>query len=242
MTLPAMKAAIFSPDCKKAGSFLEIRDVPRPKWEAGHVLLRVIACGVCRTDLHIVQGDLPPLLSQLIPGHQIVGEIIEGVAPDLAPGTRVGVSWMGGVDGSCWYCRHGKENLCDQPTFTGYSVNGGFAEYVLVRSDFVFPIPADLGDLQAAPLLCAGIIGFRSLRVAGVQPGERVGLYGFGSSAGLAIAVLQSWKCEVYVVTRGESHRSRARSLGATWVGMKTPCLPLSWIVLLPSLPAEESS
>jgi propanol-preferring alcohol dehydrogenase len=134
-------------------------------------------------------------------------------------GSRVGVSWVGGVDGDCWYCRHGMENLCDNPTFTGYTVDGGYAEYALVRADFTFPLPAGLDDIHVAPLLCAGIIGFRSLRVAEVEPGERVGLFGFGSSASLAIAVLQSWKCEVYVVTRGESHRKMAASLGATWIG-----------------------
>jgi propanol-preferring alcohol dehydrogenase len=126
---------------------------------------------------------------------------------------------MGGVDGDCWYCRHERENLCDKPVFTGYTVNGGYAEFALARADFAFPLPAGLDDVHAAPLLCAGIIGFRSLRVAGVLPGERVGLFGFGSSASLAIAVLQAWKCDVYVATRGEAHRKKAVSLGATWVG-----------------------
>ena len=214
-----MRAAVFTSPRPASGDFLEIQDVPRPQLEAGHVLLRVVACGVCRTDLHIVEGDLPALHPHLIPGHQIVGEIVEGATHDLPIGTRVGVSWMGGVDGDCWYCRHSMENLCDKPVFTGYTVNGGYAEYALARADFVYPLPAGLDDVHVAPLLCAGIIGFRSLRVAGVQPGERVGLFGFGSSAGLAITVLQSWKCEVYVVTRGESNRTRAAALGATWVG-----------------------
>jgi propanol-preferring alcohol dehydrogenase len=182
-------------------------------------LIRVRACGVCRTDLHIVEGDLPPRRQPLIPGHQIVGEIAEGAAPGLPVGARVGVSWLGGVDGSCQYCRRGDENLCDAPTFTGYTVDGGYAEYALARADFVVPLPAALDDLQAAPLLCAGIIGFRSLRVAGVQPGESVGLFGFGASAHLAIAVLHAWKCKVYVSTRGASHRQFAVSLGAAWVG-----------------------
>jgi len=137
----------------------------------------------------------------------------------LPKGSRVGVSWIGGVDGTCPYCRRGLENLCDAPSFTGYTVNGGYAEYAQARSDFVFPLPPTLDDLHVAPLLCAGIIGFRSLRVAGVEPGERVGLFGFGASAHLAIAVLRSWNCEVYVSTRGESHRKLAESLGATWVG-----------------------
>ena len=214
-----MKAAIFRSKPTAPGSFLQIEDIPRPQLSAGHVLLRMVACGVCRTDLHIVEGDLPPLRPQLIPGHQIVGEVVEGATADLPLGTRAGVSWMGGVDGDCWYCRHAMENLCDQPTFTGYTVDGGYAEYVLARADFAFPLPAGLDDVHVAPLLCAGIIGFRSLRVAGVEPGERVGLFGFGSSASLAITILQSWKCEVYVSTRGESHRKRAASLGATWVG-----------------------
>jgi propanol-preferring alcohol dehydrogenase len=179
----------------------------------------VIACGVCRTDLHIVEGDLPAIQPRLIPGHQIVGEVTEGATAERPVGMRVGVSWMGGVDGDCWFCRHAMENLCDKPTFTGYTVNGGYAEYALVRADFTYPLPAGLDDVHAAPLLCAGIIGFRSLRVAGIEHGERVGLFGFGSSASLAIAILQSSKCEVYVVTRGESHRKSAASLGATWVG-----------------------
>jgi propanol-preferring alcohol dehydrogenase len=214
-----MKAAIFVPASARPGAFLEIRDVPRPTLEAGHLLLRVVACGVCRTDLHIVEKDLPPLRAELIPGHQIVGEVVEGATEKFPVDTRVGVSWMGGVDGDCWYCRHGMENLCDHPTFTGYTVNGGYAEFVSARSDFVYPLPGGLDDTHVAPLLCAGIIGFRSLRVAGVEPGERVGLFGFGSSASLAITILQSWKCEVYVATRGEAHRSTAASLGATWVG-----------------------
>ena len=144
---------------------------------------------------------------------------MDGATSALPKGSRVGVSWIGGVDGSCPYCRRGLENLCDAPTFTGYTVNGGYAEYAQARADFVFPLPPTLDDLHVAPLLCAGIIGFRSLRVAGVEPGERVGLFGFGASAHLAIAVLRSWNCEVYVSTRGESHRKLAESLGAAWVG-----------------------
>jgi alcohol dehydrogenase, propanol-preferring len=223
-----MKAAIFASALTAPGSFLHIEDVPRPQLEAGHVLLRVVACGVCRTDLHIVEKDLPPVRPRLIPGHQIVGEVVEGATAELQPGTRVGVSWMGGVDGDCWYCHHGMENLCDRPTFTGYTVDGGYAEYAVVRSDFIFPLPPNLDDVHVAPLLCAGIIGFRSLRVAGVERGERVGLFGFGSSASLAIAILQSWKCEVYVVTRGESHRKMAASLGATWVGKEDEKPPVA--------------
>ena len=224
-----MRAAIFKSPHINSEPYLELEDVSRPVVRPGYSLLRVIACGVCRTDLHILTGELPPLHPALIPGHQIVGEIVEGPTSELRVGTRVGVSWLGGTDGSCWYCQHAKENLCDAPTFTGYSVDGGYAEFALVRSDFLFPLPVGLDDAGAAPLLCAGIIGFRSLRVAGVQPGERVGLFGFGSSASLAIAVLKSWNCEVYVSSRGEGNRTRAVALGAAWVGTEDnkPPVPL---------------
>ena len=198
----------------------------------------MIACGVCRTDLHIVTDDLPSLRSVSIPGHQIVGQIVEGGTPELTAGTRVGASWMGGTDGTCWYCRNAKENLCDAPTYTGYSVDGGYAEFVPVRSDFLFPLPAGFDDAGAAPLLCVGIIGFRSLRVAEVQPGEKIGLFGFGSPASLAIKILQSWNCEVYVATRGESHRDRAAALNAKWVGAEDEKLPVQLdraITLAPS-------
>ena len=214
-----MRAALFDSRSRIPGNWVSIEDIPRPQLRPGEVLLKVMACGVCRTDLHIVEGDLLPIQPRIIPGHQIVGEVVEGATPNLPIGTRVGVSWMGGVDGDCWFCRHDMENLCDHPVFTGYSVNGGYAEYASARIDFTIPLPAALDDTHVAPLLCAGIIGFRSLRVAGVQHGERVGLFGFGSSASLAIRILQSWGCEVYVVTRGESHRKAAESLGATWVG-----------------------
>ena len=224
-----MRAAVLTSPQDVSKHPLRIGQVPRPELESGHVLLRVRACGVCRTDLHIVEGELPPRSESLIPGHQIVGDVVDGATTELSAGTRVGVSWIGGVDGTCWYCRRGLENLCDSPTFTGYTVNGGYAEYALARADFTFPLPTALEDLQAAPLLCAGIIGFRSLRVAGVEHGERVGLFGFGASAHLAIAVLRAWECEVYVSTRGVSHRRLAAALGAAWVGGETdrPPVPL---------------
>jgi propanol-preferring alcohol dehydrogenase len=188
-----------------------VRPAPGP----GEVQLRVLACGVCRTDLHIVDGELPALREAVVPGHQIVGEVV-------GTGERVGVSWIGGTDGDCPYCRRGMENLCDAPVFTGYSVDGGYAEYAVARADFTFLLPEALDDLHAAPLLCAGIIGFRSLRVAGVEPGERIGLFGFGASAHLAIAVLRAWGCEVYVSTRGAGNRALAERLGAAWVGSET--------------------
>jgi propanol-preferring alcohol dehydrogenase len=217
-----MRAAVLTAPGPIAQRPLSVQDLPRPEAAPGYLLLRVKACGVCRTDLHIVEGELPPLQSRIIPGHQIVGEVIGGEvgnAAGIAIGTRVGVSWLGGTDGTCPYCRRGEENLCDAPVYTGYSVNGGYAEYALARADFAVPLPGTLDDLATAPLLCAGIIGFRSLRVAGVQQGERVGLFGFGASAHLALPVLKAWNCEVFVSTRGESHRKLARELGANWVG-----------------------
>jgi propanol-preferring alcohol dehydrogenase len=211
-----MKAAVLTGPASIASRPLEIRDIPHPSPAPGQVLLRVRACGVCRTDLHIVEGELKPLRDRLIPGHQIVGEVVEGA---LEKGARVGVTWMAGIDGTCEFCRRGEENLCDSPAFTGYSVDGGYAEFAVVRSDFAIPLPAGLDDLEAAPLLCAGVIGFRSLRVAGVQRGERVGLFGFGASAHLALPVLRAWGCRTYVSTRGATHRNLAESLGADWVG-----------------------
>ena len=218
-----MKAAVL----RTAQHLLQIEETPKPKPAAGEVLLRVRAYGVCRTDLHIVDGELPQRKQLLIPGHQIVGDVVDGATSELPLGVRVGVSWIGGIDGTCPYCRRGLENLCDAPVFTGYTVDGGYAEYAVARSDFVYALPPDLDDLHAAPLLCAGIIGFRSLRVAGVEAGDRVGLFGFGASAHLAIAVLRSWNCKVYVSTRGTSHRQLAASLGAEWVGGETDKPPV---------------
>ncbi len=207
-----MRAAVLRRPRPIAERPLEIVDIPRPEPGPGELLLKVRACGVCRTDLHVVEGELHPLREHVIPGHQIVGET-------ESSGKRVGVSWLGGTDGTCIYCRRKMENLCDAPTFTGYTIDGGYAQYAVAREAFVYPLPDALDDLQAAPLLCAGIIGYRSLRVAGVEKGERVGLFGFGASAHLALPVLQAWHCDVYVSTRGASHRKLAESLGAKWVG-----------------------
>src|SRR5262245_5532846 len=214
-----MRAAVLRKSKPIGESPLDVGEVPLPERGGCQILLRVKACGVCRTDLHIVEGELAPQKRPVIPGHQIVGEVVEGATAELPLGTRGGVSWLGGVDGTCPLCRRGMENLCDAPVFTGYLVDGGYAEYTTARADFIFPLPETLSDTQAAPLLCAGIIGFRSIRVAGVERGEKVGLFGFGASAHLAIAVLRAWKCDVFVSTRGDSHRKLAESLGAAWVG-----------------------
>jgi propanol-preferring alcohol dehydrogenase len=221
-----MRAAVLTRSAPIVQRPLILKDIARPKLASGEVLLKVRACGVCRTDLHIVEGELREQQSEIVPGHQIVGDVVESQVADVPTGIRVGMSWIGGTDGTCSYCTAGKENLCDRPTYTGYSRNGGYAEYVAVRADFVYPLPSSLDDLHAAPLLCAGIIGFRSLRRAEVRPGQKVGLWGFGASAHLAIRVLQSWGCIVYVSTRGESHQKLARSLGADWIGSETDTPP----------------
>jgi propanol-preferring alcohol dehydrogenase len=214
-----MRAAIFHGPVGEGQRPLSLEDVPIPEAGPGDSLLKVLACGVCRTDLHIVEGDLPPRQRPLIPGHQIVAEIVSTDSTELRAGDRVGVSWMGGVDGTCRFCTSGRENLCDNAVFTGYSRNGGYAQYATARTDFLIPLANGLEPLTAAPLLCAGIIGFRSLRVAGIRHGMRVGLFGFGASARLVMPVLQSWGCKVYVSTRGERHRDEAAGFGARWVG-----------------------
>jgi len=235
-----MRAAVLHHPAPIASHPLALEDVARPEPASGQVLLKVEACGVCRTDLHIAAGELKPLHDAIIPGHQIVGRI-EQLGPGVdshRAGARAGVSWLGGVDGACPLCRKNRENLCDHPTFTGYSVNGGYAEYTVARADFLVPLPEETSAVDLAPLLCAGIIGFRSLRVAEVNPGDRVGLFGFGASAHLAIEVLKSWNCEVYVSTRGASHRQLACDRGAAWVGDATerPPVPLdSAVTFAPS-------
>jgi propanol-preferring alcohol dehydrogenase len=220
----SMRAAVLD---RSAGA-LRVIDRPLPVPRDGEVLLRVRACGVCRTDLHILDGELPPHADPVVPGHQIVGDVVAGATAERAVGMRVGVSWIASTDGTCPFCRRRAENLCDAIRFTGYDVDGGYAEYAVARAAFTYPLPDALDDTDAAPLLCAGIIGFRALRVAGVERGESVGLFGFGSSAHLMVPVLRSWGCKVYVSTRGESHRAFARSLGVDWVGDATDRPPVA--------------
>jgi len=181
----------------------------------------VQVCGVCRTDLHVIEGELPPKRSPVIPGHQVVGRIAaKGAGAERFPaGTRVGIAWLHKTDGTCEYCRRSEENLCDAPLFTGYSVNGGYAEYIVAPEDFVYAIPAEFPDEQAAPLLCAGIIGYRCLKLSGIQGGERLGFYGFGAAAHVAIQVARHWGVEVYAATRDARHQALARELGAKWTG-----------------------
>jgi alcohol dehydrogenase, propanol-preferring len=200
---------------------LALMEVPLPSPGPGQVRLRVGACALCHTDLHIVEGDLPAPALPLIPGHQVVG-IVDAAAPDVTQvreGDRVGVAWLHEADGTCPRCLEGKENLCTNARFTGYHVPGGYAEAVVAPAAFVYRLPSRYSDVEAAPLLCAGTIGYRSLRLADVQPGERVGLFGFGASAHLAIQVARRWGCEVYVFTRSPDHRALSRALGAAWAG-----------------------
>ena len=200
---------------------LELADWPLPEPGPGEVRLAVRVCGVCRTDLHTVEGDLPLPKLPLVPGHQVVGVVEargEG-ATRFATGQRVGVPWLHRTCGECEFCRRGLENLCQDAQFTGLHADGGYAEAMLVPQDFAYPIPEGFSDVEAAPLLCAGIIGYRALRLSEVQPGQRLGLYGFGGSAHVTIQVARHWGCQVYVFTRSEGHRRLARELGAMWVG-----------------------
>jgi alcohol dehydrogenase, propanol-preferring len=216
-----MKACLLRATADIRTNPLIYTEVPDPKPGPGEVLVRVKACGVCRTDLHVIEGELTPRKSPVIPGHQIAGEIAalgEG-AGSFQLGARVGIPWLHQADGTCEYCRAGMENLCDNLSFTGYTVDGGYAEYAVAPEDFVYPIPDGFPDEQAAPLLCAGIIGFRCLRLSGVKEGSRVGFYGFGSAAHVAIQVALHWGVEVYASTRGEKHRELAKMLGAVWTG-----------------------
>jgi len=196
-------------------------DAPVPEPAAGEIRVQIRACGVCRTDLHIAEGDLPPRRERIIPGHEIVG-VVEHRGPGATrfkPGDRVGIAWLRETCGACVYCHRGRENLCPDARFTGYDHDGGYAEFAVVREDFAYALPEALDDEAAAPLLCAGIIGFRAIRRAEVWPGATVGLYGFGGSAHLALQVLKHWGCRVYVMTRGGKHRELAESLGADWIG-----------------------
>lgn len=198
---------------------LESRPTPAPG--PHEILVRVSACGVCRTDLHIVEGDLPLVRSPVVPGHQVVGRVerVGAGAQRFRLGDRVGIAWLRGTCGACEACRRGRENLCERAVFTGYHADGGFADYAVVSEAFAYAIPPVFGDAEAAPLLCAGIIGYRALKLSEVKPGGRLGIYGFGASAHVTLQVARAWGCEVFVCTREESHRALARRLGATWVG-----------------------
>ncbi|MEE9578787.1 MAG: zinc-dependent alcohol dehydrogenase family protein [Gemmatimonadota bacterium] len=219
-----MKAMVL----EEQGQPLRLEEVERPRLGYGRVLLRVLTCGVCRTDLHVVDGDLPDPKLPLVPGHQIVGEVLE-VEPGtegIEPGSRIGVPWVGWTCGECRFCRSGRENLCEAARFTGYQIDGGYAEYAVADARFCFPIPIGYSDLQAAPLLCAGLIGYRSLVMAG--DAERLGLYGFGAAAHIIAQVAIYQGRRVFAFTRpGDTEgQSFALELGAEWAGSSEEAPP----------------
>jgi len=196
-------------------------DVPEPEPGPGEVRVRVSVCGICRTDLHVIEGDLEPKRLPLIPGHQVVG-VVDALGEGsnrFAPGDRVGIAWLRATCGTCAYCLSGRENLCETSLYTGYHRDGGYAEAAVVPEDFAYPIPPAFEDAEAAPLLCAGIIGFRALSRAEVPTNGRLLLVGFGSSAHVVLQIARHRGHDVYVVTRGEGHRELARRMGAVWVG-----------------------
>lgn len=201
---------------------LERREVPTPEPGVGEILVRVSHCGVCHTDLHTVEGELQGVSLPRVPGHEVVGTVAgagEGTLGRFANGERVGVAWLHSACGKCRFCRSGRENLCQDAVFTGLSADGGYAEYLTVPEAFAYLVPAGFGNAEAAPLLCAGIIGYRALRVSGIRPGGVLGLYGFGASAHIAIQIAKHWGCEVYAFSRNQAHRALARELGAAWTG-----------------------
>lgn len=200
---------------------LELVDLPNPEPSSNEIRIRIHACAICHTDLHIIEGELALPELPIIPGHQIVGTVdtIDAKVKQFKPGDRVGVPWLYSTCGVCYYCKKGLENLCDSAKFTGLHVNGGYAEYIVVSENFAYSIAQQFSDVEAAPLLCGGVIGFRALRLSELQPGGRLGIYGFGSSAHITIQVAKYWGCDVYVFTRSKQNQDLAKSLGAVWVG-----------------------
>jgi propanol-preferring alcohol dehydrogenase len=235
-----MRAMLLTGTAEIEQKPLNLIELPDPEPAEGQIRLSVDACALCHTDLHIVEGELPTHLRPVVPGHQIVG-IVDKIGAGVTRykiGDRVGVPWLHQTDNTCRYCQKGNENLCLNARFTGYDANGGYAEYHLVNQDFAYPLPSGFDEIQAAPLLCAGVIGYRALRLAGVQPGSKVGMYGFGASAHICLQVAKYWGCEVYVFTRGKNHQQLALDLGAHWVGSadQTPAVPLdSSIIFAPA-------
>lgn len=216
-----MRAMLLESPQSVDNSPLRLAELPVPDPGAGEVRVRIRCCAVCHTDLHIVEGDLPLSKIPIVPGHQIVGTVdaLGAGVHRLKAGDRVGIPWLYSTDGTCPYCRRQSENLCEQARFTGYHEHGGYAEYCVVREDFAHPMPAAFNDEHAAPLLCAGVIGYRAYRLSGARPGQRLGLYGFGASAHLVLQLARHQGCEGYVFTRSRAHREVAEQLGAVWTG-----------------------
>jgi len=224
-----VRAQVLERPAPAAAGPLSLVERPRPAAGPGEVVVDVSACAVCRTDLQLCEGDLPARCLPIVPGHQVVGriaEVGEGVDRDRF-GQRVGIAWIASTCGRCRFCVSDRENLCVEARFTGWDVDGGYAEATVARADFVYPLPDEFTDEAAAPLLCGGVIGYRSLKVAEVEPRRRVGLYGFGASATVVIQVARAWECEVYVVTRSDEEQARAIDLGAVWAGGPSDEVPV---------------
>jgi propanol-preferring alcohol dehydrogenase len=219
---------------------LELVETPSPEPKFDEILIQIKVCGICHTDLHTIEGELPLRKKPIIPGHQIVGAVKQ-IGKDVKrfhPGDLVGVAWLHSTCGTCPFCLQGNENLCEKAQFTGLDVDGGYTQYMVIHEDFAYLIPDGFSEQEAAPLLCAGIIGYRALRLSEVKPGQRLGLYGFGASAHVSIQVALHWNCTVYVFTRGKKHQELARKLGATWVGNAKddpPERPHSSIIFAPA-------
>jgi len=216
-----MQAMVLRKPDKIENNPLQIGDVSKPEIGSKDILVRVQACGICHTDLHTVEGELPLPRLPIIPGHQVVG-IVEKKGAEARRfnlGDRVGIAWLNSTCRKCEFCKSGRENLCEQAKFTGYHSDGGYAEYTVISEDFAYAVPETFSPDEAAPLLCAGIIGYRSLHLSEIKPGQRLGLYGFGASAHIVIQIARFWKCEVYVFTRSLEHQKLAQELGAVWAG-----------------------
>lgn len=237
-----MKAEILTKQQPIENSPLQLADIPKPSLLPDEVLIKVSACGVCRTDLHVIEGDLPVTHFPLIPGHQIVGKVVESGSScaRFKIGDRIGIPWLRKSCGTCQYCVKGRENLCDFSQYTGYHANGGYAEYATVPEAFAYPIPDMMKDEQAAPLLCAGIIGFRAFKKSSCHSGGKLGIFGFGSSAHIIIQIALRRECEVFVISRGEKHQDLAKEMGASWVSDSADSLPVKLDSAIIFAPAGE--
>lgn len=237
-----MQAMVLEDIASVDSSPLRLRELPDPKPGPGEVRLKVRCCAICRTDLHVIEGELPRATLPIIPGHQIVGVVdaVGRTCSRLKIGQRVGVAWLRHTCGACRFCGAEQENLCESAQFTGYHEHGGYAEYAVVPEAFAYVLPEGFDDVSATPLLCAGIIGYRALRRSGLRSGGRLALYGFGSSAHVVLQIAKHRGCETYVVTRGENHRQHARVMGADWVGSDAAAMPVkadSAIIFAPAGP-----
>lgn len=240
-----MKANILETPSPAETRPLKLVDTERPSPGEGELLIRVKACGICRTDLHVVEGELPQRISPVIPGHQVVGvvEAVDSSVTDFESGQRVGVAWLGKTCGRCRFCMSGRENLCEFAEFTGWTRHGGYAEFIAAPASFVYPLPQGFADTQAAPLLCAGIIGYRSLKLTGLldRSGLRLGIYGFGAAGHVCIQIARSCGIDVYVATRDrERHQALAEELGAVWVGDTLDLPPVKLDAAIVFAPAGE--